>query len=1048
MKRKVFFILSSIIFLLLFSPSTSFASSEMNNYDWQKLYDYHTGRDIYDVAYNGTIFVAVGQKGLVLESEDGIYWSYPTISYEEDLCKIEWDGKIFTAVSRSGRMFIRNATYDWTLSASTVEPVAEESLSVDSEIINFPGKLYSFAKGKKNAVAVGESGNIFYGVEKGRRPLKQDISFDNYYREYLKRIGNSTVLYLEGTKIYGDNNLIKDDIPAPFIENLNKNEVVYVPAEDIVKALGGQFTCDPQKSSVSIKINNTSMNYNFSKKLLTINEKATSPSNPFLLKNKVVYMPIDTLELFDKSIFIYEKLVVISDVKEILNTDYDDKIIEGIIQIFENPSCQKQSLSECVINSLVEIASDKVNEKEYEAAKEYLLAVEKIEPSSEIYSYLMNISREQEMYNEAGVYGRKGLYYNLENGRIYLELMYVYCNSFWFNKAAESLNKAVSLYPEGTDFKAHIDYLNSCKGPDNPVIEEFTVSNYKELAKAIGSNRRIRLLPGDYNPKDFRMKGKELKDIKNLTIIGAPINGEKYIDFNNKSYLFQLQNCYKVNISNINFSNQISFENSSDIFINNCKIFYESTDDGWSSGLYIQNVNNFTGTNSYIESKSGFILDIFSFDQVEFNNCIMKGYTLRIGDSYYESPNQNLSINNCRLINDAGICSVWSNYVPIKEESGYEIFLGTETWNEWRFLAAIKYIRNDEFELTYENTYDGNDEIYLDGKFINLADKLNTRMNGKAFPSIDYIVGEDEDYNAYYDFYGTPELKKLNINLCVESLSDVNLENMLNMIKQLKPIQQDILAYSWPITVAYRLEGRRIVAVAEFSNESFKKFLNSEDNSNIEDYCTIMLTDICSTVDFFDISVKSSESKVIKELTKKFLTKSLTVKPNDSFGQINSILFTIKDENGIFYISALESFTGMGDFMHYITDVIIKTDAITGEHYIALNDRDYKLLDTNAAKEKDLYRKPIFEQLDSNQAISKKITGTPCKDVLLFIENGKPDKELSFVFLSAQQNETDGGYDYAEYDFYYYIGTYDLISKKVTDVRVVDIVDYDKILYD
>lgn len=581
-------------------------------------------------------------------------------------------------------------------------------------------------------------------------------------------------------------------------------------------------------------------------------------------------------------------------------------------------------------------------------------------------------------------------------------------------------------------------------------VKNIIVSNYKEFLEAIGSNRQLYLLPGNYDPSDYQIEVQPIKNITNLTIKGMAIEGKKYTDITGDSLNFE--NCDKIKITNLNIiDGSIIFGMCEDILLDSSKISNEAN-----NCLSIRDVNGFVCSNSIIDSSITStnydesehdsyyygILDVNTSEHVEFQSCTLKGYTLYIG----EEQNGKVLFKNCSLINDAGICSTWSNYVPIKDESGYEIFIGTEEWNEWRFLAAIKYEFNEGYGVSYENTYDGNDEIFSDGKFLKLAEKLNTETNGNAFPSIDYTVGDDEDYNAYYDFYGTPKLKKLNINLNVTSPSDVNLVKMCQRIKHLKPLQQDILSYSGPISVVYRLDYFGIVAVADFSNNSFKEFINSEDISKIEDFCTVMLTDKCDAASFFDIKVKSSEKQVSKDITNKFLTNLLRIQLNDDYGQLNSIEFTTKNKDGIYYISTIESFLDQGDFMHYATDMIIKTNAITGEQYIASQDNDYKVLDLSSSKDK--YRKVIFEQLQKNKALSKKIIGSACNDVLVFVENDKKDKEVSFIFLGAyKHNEEDESYSYSEYSFNYYLGTLDLNSNKVINIKNIDLVDFEEMIY-
>ncbi len=1081
MLRKIICLVGIVLCFVLVSNSKLAADARLDNYQWNKLSEYITGRDIYSVAYDGREFIAVGQNGLIIRSEDALSWTREQIGYEEDVGKIELDGHKLVATTVSGRRFVKDKNSDnndnndigeikeWILTPEKSEPLLTTAISAsDTKYITSLCKIYGFAEGQNIAVAVGESGNIFVGTKKGQKPSKNKSVSDedySYHRKEVTRLGNSTVLHIGSSSLYTNNNLIGKDIPAPFVETINKQQVVYIPAESVVEACGGQIKHNYLTSGLEISFGNNTLVLSPGKRTVSVNGKQTDIPYPAVIKDKQIYIPINIIESVGKKVYTNNKLITFSDVDKIFDNDTDELILEALSQVFSTPKYQLQSLSESVIHTLVEFGKKQLENEETDTGKFYLLKAIDIEPNSETYSNLIRTNRSSELnyienyfqtqlYSDAYNYFQLGLDCNCENTALYAEMVYIYCDQYWYDKAEECLNKATSLAPKGTDYKAQAAHLAKCKGPKE-TIKEITVSNYLELSKALGSNRIIKVLPGNYKSSGNTNDQTKILSVKNLTIIGVPRVGTKTINLKDSGYLLDFAYSYNVSISNLEL-NALKLRNCSKVSINNSKIYH---------GLKIWNVYDLICTDSYIEginddgTYEDSMLEVHSSKQVKFDACTMKGYTLIIGDSYYE-PLQDINLYNCSLINAAGICSTWSNYVPIKEDCGYEIFMGTEEWNEWRFLAAIKYTKNNGFDINYENTYDGNEEIYNDGKFLKLADKLSKLTNGCAFPSIDYIPGDNEEWNAYYDFYGNTKQKKLNIIYHVKDVVSPNINKMSELISQLKTLQNDILAYGWPVTVVLTDAENPYwnIAVADFSNKSFIKFLNSGDSGNLEDYCNIMYTYESwrtkkHAADFFNIKPMYTEEEVSKQIEDLFLTKMLNVEPNDDFGQVNSIKFTIRNNDGTYYITPVESFACMGDFMHYSTDMIIKTDVMTGQHYIAANDITYKLADAEYQNIYNKYKAEIINQLvkdkrlDEEKVDEEKLDRSPCKDVLLFVESDRMDKVLKFVFLTSHKDRTSDGYDSGQYNFQYFVGTFDIASQKVTDVKTLGLVDFEEMLY-
>ncbi len=571
----------------------------------------------------------------------------------------------------------------------------------------------------------------------------------------------------------------------------------------------------------------------------------------------------------------------------------------------------------------------------------------------------------------------------------------------------------------------------------------FEVTNYKELLDAIGSDREIQLLPGDYDSSNFGMSNATFANISNLTIIGKSDLANKHLDYStsNAGQILSFTNCNNIKLVNLNikrvkeldnqgyFSSFVSFYDSNKIIIDNCKI------DAFNSeaiGLSLGNVKDFKCTNSIIEGSTEAPVEIKLSERVEFMDSILKGGPLHIGEEIDNTMNKDIVFRNCSLINEEGICSTWSNYVPTSEDSGYEIDFGTEEWNESRLLSAIKYInnKNDWYGLTYEDTYDGNAEIYSDGKFNKLADKLKKVKNNLVFLSIDYI----RDYET-----GIIKSKTLNINILEDNLANANVNSMIERISQLNAVKSDIIEFSWPINVVYRSgkEPKKIIAAAEFSSKSFKEYLSDSNNTNIDKYSNVKL-DIHSSISaakFYKIKVKEAESKVVKDIQGTLLSKDSKIQ--EDYRQQSKILFTSKSKEGYYYVTALESLVAIGDFMHYSTDLIVKTNALTGDRFIAEEDKSYRILPDKELKNKSTFSKAIFDGLSKlPNNLKKQIEGKYSKDVLVFLEDDNK-KYVSFLFLAVNHTSDDSFYYHN-----YYIGKMDVDSKKITDITPVSLVDF------
>ena len=123
--------------------------------------------------------------------------------------------------------------------------------------------------------------------------------------------------------------------------------------------------------------------------------------------------------------------------------------------------------------------------------------------------------------------------------------------------------------------------------------------------------------------------------------------------------------------------------------------------------------------------------------------------------------------------------------------------------------------------------------------------------------------------------------------------------------------------------------------------------------------------------------------------------------------------------------------------MHYGTNLIVKTNVLTGDRFIAAKDKCHRILPDNEVPNKDTVSKAIFDGLSKlPNNLMKQIEGKYIKDVLVFLEDDI-DNYVNFLFLAVKHTSED------EFYFYnYYVGKMDINRKKITDINLVRLIDF------
>lgn len=163
----------------------SFSMAEANLPDqWQK-----RNKDFRAVTYGNTIFVAVGEKGAICTSSDGISWQLQTSSTDKTLNGITYGNNLFVAVGGTGTILTSSDGHHWVsqapLSSETLNGAAfgngiytavgnngtiltsSNGLSWGQQPSGTTNRLSSVTFGTPGFVAVGQGGTLLKGEGNG-----------------------------------------------------------------------------------------------------------------------------------------------------------------------------------------------------------------------------------------------------------------------------------------------------------------------------------------------------------------------------------------------------------------------------------------------------------------------------------------------------------------------------------------------------------------------------------------------------------------------------------------------------------------------------------------------------------------------------------------------------------------------------------------------------------------------------------------------------------------------------------------------------------------
>ncbi len=472
--KKLTVVACFLFFFTFLGFNIIYAKSDFDNYSWQKLDNYFTGRDIIGITNNGSLFIAVGERGLILKSLDGISWEKVYCGYEEDFYSINYDGKSFKAVTQSGKVLTSENGDIWILQADKLDVNTSAEINIDPEHVVSRNKIFGYSKYQKIAIGVGESGAIYYGTKGQQDPIKQ-VSL-NSNSHIIDKLGNAVALFVGSSQMYVENNYIEHSIPKPYTITSGKNEVVYVPLEEISKGIGGSYKFDQKESTAYINYRSNKLIIKLGEKTIKVNGKDKVTEFPAVLKDNKVFAPLNTFALLGKQIYLNQNLIIISDIKEFFDYQADYLIIAAMKSLFESTDHKVTSLSEKLIDTLTDKGFeyyDSPTPNGYFDALDYFEMAELIEPNSETYKYIGWTWHELEDFDTALEYFDKGLRLNSESFDLYLSKAYALSVIGKFDEALNNINQADKIKLGTFDVKACIAFLNLYKGEYEEAVKGY-----------------------------------------------------------------------------------------------------------------------------------------------------------------------------------------------------------------------------------------------------------------------------------------------------------------------------------------------------------------------------------------------------------------------------------------------------------------------------------------------------------------------------------------------------------------------------------------------
>ena len=585
----------------------------------------------------------------------------------------------------------------------------------------------------------------------------------------------------------------------------------------------------------------------------------------------------------------------------------------------------------------------------------------------------------------------------------------------------ESDSKALSPESIGAADASQVPQGLSASG-----LPIYAVHNYTEFIAAVGSDREIHIMPGDYDPVQFD-KAAQAITARNLTLTGIPADGEKYVSFSNSlrsSIVLRFENSSNIRIRNLNLGhgeqescsgNVLEFDQCSDIRIEDCRVYGSGY-----IGLVLESCDRVYTLNTVIEDCSGSTIKLDGSTDVVFSGCTFRDKPIL----FHFKQTQPVKLENSHFIGNYGPLTRWvaPEYIPITTKTGFEPGLDTEEWDDGKRLAGVFLNSYETGSLSYTDSYEGIPQALESQALKKLAENLKT-LEGKYILSIE---GKERDWRISPD--------SAVINILVDPAADTPYLPEIQKLKQLVPL---IEACPVRISVAIREQTypSPLRALFDFADGDLARYLNNGPETALDDYGTVYLKSFNLKRDELDGILNPEQyPDVIKAANQ--ACDLLIVNDTPFYGQYFSNLFYVLKNNRLWYFFAIENYVGEGDLVHYGTDMLFRMDVKTGEIAVLTDNRTLTLLGQPTEEE----GKKVLNALSALTPGKEEITGTLQQDCMIKVRDarGKP----GYIVVYTESDE----YDRELFLHHYYIISISENTSEADRMEPIHLRDFSNIL--
>ena len=145
-----------------------------------------------------------------------------------------------------------------------------------------------------------------------------------------------TALYVGSNKAFVNDIQKQIDADNPDVAVFVENDRSYVPVRFISESYNGTVDWKEESQTVNIKFTDRTISLTIGNPEITINGETTKLDVAPMVRNNRTFLPLRACaEAIGKEVFYSDGLILISDIKDILDPNWDKDIIELLVEHFK-----------------------------------------------------------------------------------------------------------------------------------------------------------------------------------------------------------------------------------------------------------------------------------------------------------------------------------------------------------------------------------------------------------------------------------------------------------------------------------------------------------------------------------------------------------------------------------------------------------------------------------------------------------------------------------------------------------------------------------------